>query len=129
MSQRLLPVLMALFAIGGCETTHVGSTWEQLATVTADLNLHHAQVDLQNDGKFRMLRFEAAGAAFEMYQIQVVFANGELFEPSLRIHFEEGSWSREIDLPGKHRRILRIEFWYRASQPGGQARVVVWGHR
>ena len=124
---EVLPVMAALLAIGGCRTIHSNGDWEELASVTADLNVDHAIVELRNEGKFRALRLEAAGAAFEMYEIRVTFGNGEVFIPSMRLHFEEGSWSRELDLPGKHRHVRRIEFWYKGTEPGGQARVVVWG--
>jgi hypothetical protein len=120
-------IVAATLTLGGCRTVHSDGDWEELAAVTADQNVDHAIVELRNEGKFRALRLEATGAPFVMDEIRVTFGNGEVFVPSMRLHFEEGSWIREIDLPGKHRHVRRIEFWYKGTEPGGQTRIVVRG--
>jgi hypothetical protein len=125
--RKVFLIVTAILTLSGCRTIHSNGDWEELASVTADMNVDHATVDLRNEGKFRTLRLDAAGAAFVMDQLRVTFGNGEVFVPSMRLPFEEGSWSREIDLPGKHHHLRRIEFWYKGTEPGGQARVVVWG--
>src|SRR5579863_1763323 len=120
---------LACLGIDGCRTVVVEGRWEELAAVTADLTVDHATLDLRGEGRFWAIRLEAMGADFEMYDLRMTFGNGEVFEPSVRIHFQEGSWSRRIELPGGHRHIRKIEFWYKGSQPTGQARVGVWGLR
>ena len=62
-----------------------------------------------------------------MYNIRLVFGDGETFSPETRVQFREGSWSRTIDLPGGARVIRRIEFWYRSELKRGRATVRVYG--
>ena len=57
-------------------------------------------------------------------------ADGSRFEPKTRLHFDQGSWTRRIDLPGHRRRILKVEFWYRSKVArNGKARVQLIGLR
>lgn len=122
--------LVSLLATAGCRTVVVEGHWEELASLTADLAVDHGILDIRGEGRFWSVRLEATGADLEMYDLRMTFGNGEVFEPGIRVHFQEGSWSRRIDLPGGHRHIRKIEFWYRASRPGpGQARIAVWGLR
>lgn len=58
--------------------------------------------------------------------MEVVFANGERFNPSLRHFFREDNRTRPMNLPGKGRAIGRIEFRYGNLPGGGSARVQVW---
>lgn len=128
---RALFILMlaAIPGSGGCRTV-VEAQWIEIGNLMADLNLDHGIIDTRGEGRFWAIRLESAGADLEMYDIRMTFGNGEVFVPSVRHHFQEGSWSRRIDLPGGHRHIRKIEFWYKASAPGaGQARIVVWGLR
>jgi hypothetical protein len=123
-------ILGTSLGVGGCRTVVVEGHWEELATLSADLSVDHGIIDVRGEGRWWAVRLEAAGADLEMYDIRITFGNGEVFEPGVRHHFQEGSWSRRIDLPGGHRHIRKVEFWYKAFQPGpGQARIVVWGLR
>jgi hypothetical protein len=127
---RLFLGIVGCLGLGGCRTVVVEGHWEELASLAADPNVDHGVIDIRGEGRWWAVRVEAAGADLEMYDIRMTFGNGELFEPAVRVHFHEGSWSRRVDLPGGHRHIRKIEFWYKASQPGpGQARIVVWGLR
>jgi hypothetical protein len=95
-----------------------------------DLRVDHDVIDARGEGSFRAIRIEVEHADLEMYDSVVRFGNGESFSPTVRHHFQEGSWSRVIDLPGNLRPIKRIDFWYKTSRLGeGRARVVVGGLR
>ena len=121
---------LACTGAGGCRTVVVEGHWEQLGSLSADLSLDHGILELRGEGRFWAVRIEGVGADLEMYDIRITFGNGEVFEPSVRHHFQEGSWSRRIDLPGGRRHLRKIEFWYKAAAPGpGQANIVVWGLR
>lgn len=126
-----LGIFLALGAATGCRVRVAEEgRWDEIGALTADLNLDHGIIDARGEGRFRAIRVEVAGADLEMYDIKVVFGNGEVFLPAVRVHFQEGSWSRRIDLPGGFRHIRKVEFWYKATQPGaGQASVIVWGLR
>jgi hypothetical protein len=120
----------ACLGTGGCRTVVVEGHWEELANLAADLNVDHASIDIRGDGRWRAVRLEAAGAEMDMVDSRITFGNGEVYDPAVRHHFQEGSWSRRIDLPGGHRHIRKIELWYKAAAPGpGEARIVVWGLR
>jgi len=116
---------------GGCRSTVVvESRWDEVGSLLADFNTDHGQIDARGEGRFRAIRIDAAGADVEMYDVKATFGNGEVFIPSIRHHFQQGSTSRVIELPGGLRHIKKIEFWYKAANPGGgQARIVVWGLR
>ncbi|HLY11291.1 MAG TPA: hypothetical protein VKW04_18460 [Planctomycetota bacterium] len=132
MLPRTLAGLILCLAAGvgaqGCRTVVVEGHWEELGRLSADLSLDHGILELRGEGRFWAVKIEAAGADLEMYDLRMTFGNGEVYDPSVRLHFQEGSWSRRIDLPGGHRHLRKIEFWYKATQPGpGQASIVVWG--
>jgi hypothetical protein len=79
------------------------------------------------EGVFREIQFEVRGSALEMYDVNVVFGNGETYSPPTRLVFGRGGSSRNIDLPGGDRVIRRIEFRYGNLPRGGRARVKVFG--
>src|SRR3970282_1608069 len=62
-----------------------------------------------------------------MYNIRLIFGNGDPCAPNTRVVFRQGSWSHLIDLPGPARVIRKIEFWYRSRLRRGQATVRVFG--
>jgi len=135
MNHRLLRLLGLALAFlvstgtSGCRTV-VEAQWVDLGNLMADLNLDHGIIDAHGEGRFWAVKIEAQNAELEMYDIKITLGNGEIFVPSVRHHFQEGSWSRRIDLPGGHRHIRKIEFWYTAARPGtGQARIAVFGLR
>ncbi len=78
-------------------------------------------------GRFTAIRFEVERGDLELYNVRVVFANGEAFSPDTRLEFRQGSQSRAIDLPGEARAISRIEFWYRSRVRRGHATLRVFG--
>ncbi len=78
-------------------------------------------------GAYHALKLEVDGGNLEMYNIRVVFGNGEVFSPSTRVEFRQGSWSRTIDLPGEARIIKRIEFFYRSELTRGRATIRAFG--
>jgi hypothetical protein len=81
----------------------------------------------QRDGRFRSIRIDVNEGTVEMFNIRVLFSNGEAFSPDTRLVFREGERSRVIDLPGDARGIQRIEFGYRNREPRGEAVVSVFG--
>lgn len=81
------------------------------------------------EGAFTAIKFEVDGGNLEMYNVRVVFGNGESFSPDTRLDFHEGSWSRTIDLPGNKRVIRRIEFFYRSELKRGRATIKAYGRR
>lgn len=81
------------------------------------------------EGVFTAIKLEVDGGNLDMYNIRVLFGNGEVFSPDTRVEFREGSWSRTIDLPGNKRVINRIEFYYRSELKRGHATIRAYGRR
>jgi hypothetical protein len=80
------------------------------------------------DGRFRRIRLHVSGAPLEMHNVRVVFGDGSMYSPPTRLHFAQGSWSRDIDLPGDARVIRRVEFWYDTrGVRHGRAQVQLFG--
>ena len=55
-----------------------------------------------------------------------MFADGTSFSPGTRLVFGQGSWSRDIDLPGGGRAIRRVEFRYGNLPGGGKSQLELW---
>ena len=81
----------------------------------------------RDDGRFRQLRLVVEHSALEMFDVVVVFGDGSVFSPPMRMVFGQGTTSRVIDLPGGARVIRRVEFRYANLPGGGRAQVELWG--
>ena len=87
-------------------------------------------IGVRNAGRFRSIKLHVSGSPMALYKLKVTFANGSHFSPNTRLHFDQGSWTRTIDLPGDKRRITKVEFWYRSKRvKNGRARVQLFGVR
>ena len=80
----------------------------------------------RREGAFTRLMVVVEDSDLEVHSMDVVFGNGERFNPSLRHFFREDDRTRPIDLPGESRLIQRVEFRYGNLPGGGSARVQVW---
>jgi hypothetical protein len=80
-------------------------------------------------GKFTKLTLVVERNDIELLEFQIVFANGERFDPVLRHYFRDGSRTRVIDLPGDERVIQTINMKYRNIVAGKDAKVEVWAWR
>jgi hypothetical protein len=103
--------------------------WELLGTRRVNFAAEKDVIGAKHQGRFRAIKIEVEGGNLDMYNIRVVFGNGEAFSPETRVEFRQGSWSRTIDLPGDARVIRRIEFWYRSELKRGRATIRVYGRR
>lgn len=101
--------------------------WELLGSRQVSFGAERDVIGARHQGRFRAIKIEVERGNLEMFDVRVVFRNGESFSPDTRIEFREGSWSRTIDLPGDARIIDRIEFRYRSEVRRGRAVVKVWG--
>ena len=97
-------------------------------TVNGKLDKDTIEVGAE-DGLFTAIEVKVDGSALEMFDIKVVFGNGESFSPNTRLVFSKDTMSRLIDLPGNKRVIKRVEFRYGNLPGGGNAHVQLWGKR
>jgi hypothetical protein len=97
-----------------------------------DFKVDHDKFDVRrHEGSFRSLFFQVEKNDLELFNLVVIYENGERQGIETRLTFNEGSRSRLIDLVGGERRIKSIEFTYRTigTWQEGKARVVVYGVR
>ncbi|MEP7321519.1 MAG: hypothetical protein ABI761_06355 [Saprospiraceae bacterium] len=80
---------------------------------------------------YSKLKIKVVDAPLHISDFDVIFENGERFDVAIKENIREGGESRVIDLPGRERRIDRIEFKYRTTGKliRGTANVIVFGRR
>jgi hypothetical protein len=79
------------------------------------------------DGRFHQIQIVVDHSALELFDLAIVFGDGEVYAPPTRLVFAPGTTTRVIDLPGGARVIRRIEFRYGNLPGGGRAHVQVYG--
>jgi hypothetical protein len=81
------------------------------------------------EGSFRSLFFKVEKNDIEIFNLVIVYGNGEKQMLQTRLIFKEGSRSRLIDFAGGKRRIRTIQFTYKTvgTWQDGRAHVVVYG--
>ena len=81
------------------------------------------------EGSFRSLFFKVEKNDVELFNLVILYGNGEKQRLETRLIFKEGSRSRLIDFAGGKRRIKTIQFTYKTvgTWQDGKARVAVYG--
>lgn len=127
-----LILFLALFSAcagGNARAARSGAGWRFLGERMVNGRVDRDVIDVgPRDGVFQKLEVRVKGSALEMYDIKIVFGNGEDMHPDTRLVFGKGSWSRVIDLPGNSRVVRRVEFKYGNLPGGGRARVKLYGN-
>ena len=77
-------------------------------------------------GKFDQLTMRVIDSDLELRELKIGFSNGQAWSPKLQHVFREGARTRVIDLPGKDRKITRIDLAYGNLSGGGKARVEIY---
>jgi hypothetical protein len=78
-------------------------------------------------GKFDQITMVVSDSDLELKNFTVIMDNGQRWSPKNVTHtFREGQRTRVIDLPGKDRRIAKIELVYGNTPGGGAAKVAVY---
>jgi hypothetical protein len=127
-------LVLAAFAVSlsACVTVLQPSGSVVLGERTVDFRADHDVIGVgPYEGFFRSLNFQVEKNDVEIFNIVVVYGNGEREKIDTRLVFREGSRSRIIDLHGGKRRIQSIQFTCRTvgEKHEGRARVVVFGLR
>ena len=122
--------LLALAATLLVATPAHADDWELLGKALVNFGADHDVIPVTaREGWFRAIKIEVEDGNLEMYDIKVIFGNGESFSPNTRLVFREDTRSRTIDLPGDKRFINRVEFFYRSRVRRGKATVKLYGKR
>src|ERR1700730_2273835 len=73
--------------------------WDLLGSRRVSFTLDHDAILVgARDGWYTAIKIEVAGGTLEMYDVRLTFGNGDTWSPNTRVQFQEGSWSRTIDL-------------------------------
>ena len=102
--------------------------WEKLGERTVRLNLDQDTIAVtSSEGRFKRIMVIVRDGSLEMFDIKVVFGNGNDWSPNTRLVFDQNSRSRVIDLPGGDRIIRRVNFRYKSlGAVSGRATVELW---
>ena len=131
--KRLLLVSAVVLVFASCAT---GPSIPQGAVLLGerevDFKGDHDVIQVGKDqGFFRDLLFVVENNDVQLYNLVVVYGNGEREKFDTRLNFGEGSRSRRLHVEGAKRMIQSITFTYKTvgSWLSGKARVVVYGIR
>ena len=103
------------------------SAWDKLGERWVDGRVDRDIVPVARRERYQRIMLVVEHSAVEIFDVVIVFGNGEVYSPGSRLIFDQGTTSREIDLPGEARHIERVEFRYGNLPGGGRAQEEVWG--
>ena len=122
-------VLPALFLVFLSSFT-LTREWTLIGSRVVNYGIDRDVIPVRGRDAFRAIKVKVVGAGLHMYDMDIVFENGERMNVPIQFDFRESEESRVIDLPGKIRRIRKIEFTYDTKGiRKGKARVLVFGKR
>ncbi len=102
--------------------------WVKLGDRTVNGRVDRDTIEVgRYEGKFSKLTMYVERSDLELLEFEVVFGNGEKWNPEMHFFFKEGTRTRVIDLPGDDRVIKKINLKYKNTRGGGDAKVEVWG--
>lgn len=107
-------VLRAGAGGGGGEPPPPVATWNELGCKSVGFLVDRDVVNVGSPELYRALRLRSTGLDIEMLDMNVRFANGQRDSYRVNAIIRSGERSRPIDLRGERRRIIGIEFIYRA---------------
>ncbi len=99
--------------------------WDHLGSRNVSFRAERDVISAAGEGRFHKVMLVVDDADLELFNVRIVFANGDAYSPETRLYFREESRTREIDLPGEARAIRRIEFAYKSVRGGGDGRAEI----
>ena len=129
MKWTLLIAVVAL-ALASCVSMPTGNVL--LGERAVDFRAEHDSIGVGGyEGGFRALSFEVEKNNIELFNMVIIYGDGQRERIDTRLVFDAGTRSRIINFAGGKRHIRSIEFSYRTvgSWLEGRARVRVYGIR
>jgi hypothetical protein len=80
-------------------------------------------------GRFSALQFRVSGGTVEFDRVLIHYGNGSIEQIFVRRPVHDGQRTQPIRLPGGHRVIKKVEFWYSQDDPHSRPTVDVFGAR
>jgi hypothetical protein len=71
--------------------------WEALGGRQVAFHAERDAIAVNPGPTYRSIRLHVSGNDLEMYDVRVTFGNGEVWSPNTRLHFGQGTSSRQID--------------------------------
>lgn len=119
-------VLLVLFCTSVLSQT---PTWKKLGARTVKLRTERDAIRVGADeGTFRAIKLTVKKSGVHFKDLKVHFVNGGVFDVKIRKLIPAGGETRVIDLPGGHRNIEKVVFWYKSTErTDKKAKVRLWG--
>ena len=130
--KRMLLIAAIALALTSCMTAPLPQGSVFLGDLTVPFRGDHDALTVSDYADFfRSLLFVVEKNDIEIYNLVIVYGNGERERIDTRLIFHQGSRSRLIDLQGGERKIRNIQFTYKTVGDWleGRARVIVYGVR
>jgi len=130
--KKMLVLAALALSVTACVTVMQPAGSVVLGERMVNFKADHDEIGVGNyEGFFKSLSIQVEKNDVEIFNLVVVYGNGEKEKIETRLVFKEGSRSRVIDLHGGKRRIKSIQFTYKTvgTWKEGRARVVVFGMR
>ncbi len=108
---RRIPIVLVIVALSS--SLAMAGQWILLGERAVDRLIEKDTIHVGAEkGTFTKIRFRVRRSGVNFHDVKVYFANGEVFDVSLKTFIKAGEQTRIIDLPGKNRKIDKVVFWY-----------------
>jgi hypothetical protein len=96
-----------------------------------DFGLDKDALEVHSSSKYTNIRFKVEGKDIKLYDVRIVYMNGDKLEPTIDENIQADQFSRIIELGPEGKDVIRIEFKYRStgSLLKGRANVLIFGKR
>lgn len=110
------------------ETTSAATNgWDKLGERTVNGTNDHDSIFVgKREGRLSKLLLKVDRNDLEMFEMVIQFEDDSIYEPKTRMIFHKGDLSHEIDLPGGHRFIKKVDFRYANVYGGPNAKIELW---
>ena len=128
--KKTLLFAFVVLALGSCVSLPTGNVF--LGERAVDFRAEHDAIGVgAYEGGFRALSFEVERNNVELFNMVIIYGDGQRERIDTRLVFDAGTRSRIINLEGGKRHIQSIEFSYKTvgNWLEGSARIRVYGIR
>jgi len=131
-TKPVVSLLTALLLLtGSSQLLHAQRGLQYLGEANVDGQVDHDNIKVgESQGTFRAIRLKVDVAPVRFDRVIVHYGDGEAVPISIRSTIPPGGQTRVIDLPGNHRFIESVEFFYeRATGNPSKPKVRLFGQR
>jgi len=128
----LFSVMVAAAALAAPSVARAQSVWDsrgwvQLGERTVNGHFDHDRIEVgRMEGKFSKLTVVVENSDLQMIDFKIEFSDGTNYHPTVNQFFREGTRTKVIELPPGEHSIRALEFKYKNTPGGGNAKVGVW---